>query len=46
LTRKSGLRGGLPWAFYGIAFSGFLFEMGLFMTQPILTLHYLDVGAS
>jgi predicted MFS family arabinose efflux permease len=46
LTRKSGLTGGLPWGFYGVALSGFLFEMGLFMTQPILTLHYLDIGAS
>ena len=40
------MTGGLPWGFYGVAFSGFLFEMGLFMTQPILTLHYLDIGAS
>jgi len=46
LARKSGLTGGLPWGFYGVAFSGFLFEMGLFMTQPIPTLHYLDIGAS
>gem|GEM_PF-2244196 len=46
MVRKSSLAGGLPWSFYGVALSGFLFEMGLFMTQPILTLHYLDIGAS
>lgn len=40
------LRGGLPGSFYAVAFAGFLWEMGLFMTQPILTLHYLNIGAS
>ena len=29
-----------------MAFAGFLYQMGPFMTQPILTLHYLEVGAS
>jgi predicted MFS family arabinose efflux permease len=40
------LRGDLPGSFYAVAFAGFLWEMGLFMTQPILTLHYLNLGAS
>ncbi len=40
------LKGGLPGRFYAVSFAGFLWEMGLFMTQPILTLHYLNLGAS
>lgn len=36
----------MPGSFYAVAFAGFLWEMGLFMTQPILTLHYLNIGAS
>lgn len=40
------LRGGLPGRFYAVSLSGFLWEMGLFMTQPILTLHYINIGAS
>jgi MFS family permease len=40
------LRGGLPGRFYAVSLAGFLWEMGLFMTQPILTLHYLNIGAS
>ena len=40
------MRGGLPRKFYAVSLSGFLWEMGLFMTQPILTLHYLNIGAS
>ena len=38
--------GGLPGRFYAVSLAGFLWEMGLFMTQPILTLHYLNIGAS
>ena len=40
------LKGGLSGRFYAVSFAGFLWEMGLFMTQPILTLHYLNLGAS
>ena len=40
------LKGDLPGSFYAVAFAGFLWEMGVFMTQPILTLHYLNLGAS
>ncbi|MDP2900641.1 MAG: hypothetical protein Q8O47_06700 [Candidatus Bathyarchaeota archaeon] len=40
------LKGGLPGRFYAVSLAGFLWEMGLFMTQPILTLHYLNIGAS
>ena len=36
----------MPGSFYAVAFAGFLWEMSLFMTQPILTLHYLNIGAS
>jgi predicted MFS family arabinose efflux permease len=46
LSTLDRLRGGLPGSFYAVAFAGFLWEMGLFMTQPILTLHYLNIGAS
>jgi predicted MFS family arabinose efflux permease len=38
--------GGLPVRFYAVSLAGFLWEMGLFMTQPILTLHYLNLGSS
>ncbi|MFA5868632.1 MAG: hypothetical protein WC941_02920, partial [Candidatus Bathyarchaeia archaeon] len=38
--------GGLPGRFYAVSLAGFLWEMGFFMTQPILTLHYLNIGAS
>ena len=40
------LSGDLPGRFYAVSFAGFLWEMSLFMTQPILTLHYLNIGAS
>jgi len=46
LSMLDRLKGGLPGSFYAIAFAGFLWEMGFFMTQPILTLHYLNIGAS
>lgn len=40
------LMGGLPLAFYVVAFSGFLFHMGASVVSPILTLHMRDVGAT
>jgi len=46
LSAMDRLRGGLPGRFYAVSLAGFLWEMGLFMTQPILTLHYLNIGAS
>jgi predicted MFS family arabinose efflux permease len=40
------LLGALPQRFYLVAFAGFLYQMGPSMTQPILTLHYLGIGAT
>ncbi|MBN2335573.1 MFS transporter [Candidatus Bathyarchaeota archaeon] len=40
------LLGGFPVQFYVISFSGFMFHMGYMVTNPILTLHMQEVGAT